>query len=581
MMDNLIAYIISIAASMTWDGFKNAFFKKTDCNPERQLMLALANTMKEFYCYMDFEYDEDIVMENFISAVRKYKDLKWHFRNIIEYTIGQSITDEQFECWVELYAHKASWSERPFIGRDQTLDRIKLKLPINDFCSYGNLDPIINRMIDAFNVSWKQKVINLLSSLGLDLSFAQKPEKCDVILSYFKHLKFDISQFNDVKTFYEYLYHPHFNKVQLVSGTSGAGKTHFVKAYIKKAIRQFPDIPIPCFVNISSLQSLQTDILESLHQFIEIDCKTLEEYYCLLDALSIKITFVIENINVLLNDDWVKVVDAIKEFTRYDSFNFIITINEYEYYEVEKDPVFLERYCIETLEMSFFKYCLSIDEFNVRQNVIGKILRTEFEIKSDFKFRLTTPQEAIYYGECIRGEREVSPPSSYYEYIVKIVQWKEKQVDLVLLNRILKDIIEQKSSVVKTERNVTTLRHAQLLTPEKHSLFASIPVYHLRIYPYWAAKIVGYDTDGLLNYSDDLKEWLVSCYIFYKYHEDESGIDNLDLFFENLTEKGFLDYAVFCAPKADIRYMKELYRFLVSTDISNPRLCYAVLRNYR
>ena len=575
---NLLSYILSLAASMTWDGLKIVFRRKLDHSPETQAMFAVASTMESFYQYMNFEYSEELVMDGFISGVREYKDLKWRLRDVIEYAIGQPITDEQFAWWVETYRKNTSWNEKPFIDRDQTLSRLKHKFSMTNVHSVGDTGGIIGRTIDAFNFSWKQEVIELLRPLNLDLSFAMKPEKCDVILSFFRGLEIDSEQLEDENLLYEYLNHPHFNKVQLVSGTSGAGKTHFVNDYEQEALRRFGDIPIPCHVNTISLQSLRTDIMDSLYSLIEIKYDSLDDYVSLLNALSMKIAFVIENINVLLNDDWDTVVSVVEDIVKYDTFKFIITINEYEYYQLEKEPIFLERYCIENLDSSFFKYCLSIDDFNKRKDIVGAILKTEFDVESEFSAGLTTPQEAIYYGECVREEKDVSPPSSYYGYIEKITRWKEGKVNSVLLEKILMEVVEQKSSVVKTQQDVTSFRHAQLMTlEEKSSIFETAPVYHLRIYPYWAAKIVGFDNDGLLEYSDDLKEWIVSCYIFYRYQYG-IGIDDLQVFFSDLREKGLLEYAVFCAHKADTGFIRGLNSFLLSIEIDNTRLCYAVLR---
>ena len=574
----LMAFIINLASSVTWDGIKKTFSKVPANNPERQAMLAVVATMENFYQYMGFEYDEDIVMDSFLEAVRQYQDMIWHLRNVIEYTINQDITDEQFEYWVDVYKKKSLSNEKPFVERDQTIARIKYKLHPDDICSYGNLDTVIDWINNAFNSSWKQDVIDLLEPLNLDLSFARKPEKYDVILSFFRELTIDLDQLEDEKALYRYLDHPHFNKVQLVCGTSGSGKTHFVEEYTRIALRQFGKVPIPCKVHSVSLHTLQFDIIESLHQFLEVECNSLENYNLLLDALSIQIVFVIENINELLNDDWEKVVNIIKDYTRFETFKFIITINEYEYYQVEEDNVFLERYCIENDQSRIFNNCLSINEFNLCQDVVGKILLSEYKTESECSSGLTTPQEAIYYGECVRDEKDVSPPSSYYEYIVKITQWKEKQVRSAPLNQILRDVLEQKSSIVRTGQDVTLFRHAQLITPEKQSIFDTVPTYHLRVYPYWAAKIVGSNEEDLLDYSDDLKEWLIACYIFYRYQGIGIAIGNLQSFFNHLHSKGFLVNAIFCAYKADIGYIRGLYHYLFSIEIDSPQLCYAVLR---
>ena len=136
---------------------------------------------------------------------------------------------------------------------------------------------------------------------------------------------------DDEKYFFDHINEPHFNKVQLICGTSGSGKTHFIDEFTRRSLRLFGDGPIPCIVRTTSLEELRLNIMNSLSQFLEIDYEKLDDYNSLLEALSIRIVFVIENISNLLDGDWEKVVEVIKDITRFDSFRFLITINEYEY----------------------------------------------------------------------------------------------------------------------------------------------------------------------------------------------------------------------------------------------------------
>ncbi len=579
MDPNFLAFLISLGAGATWDGLKKLLSKKNFDDQKRQLMMAIVSTMRDFYLQMNFEYEERIVMDCFLSAIHEYKDLKWHFRDVIEYIIGYGIDDEQFQIWVDIYAQYAPWEEKPFVRRNDTLTRIKNKLCIKDEHSYGDYFTIINNVCGAFNYSWKQEVIEKLSPLDIDLSIFNRPERYDVLLSYCNNLDIEDDQLENVKSIQDLLEHPHFNKVLLVCGKSGSGKSHFIKTYTREAHEGFGHIPVPCYVHLKSVETIFSDIIESLHSFLQIKCASLEEYSYLLDALSIRICFVIEDIDIFLNDNWDDVVFAIVDSVRFDSYTFIISINEYEYYQLEKDQSFLEKYCVKIFEQSFFGNCFSIDEFNNSQNVIRKILVEEYGVSYEFGNELSTPQEAIYYGMCAREEREVAPPSSYYDFIERITRWKEKQVASAQLMPILNAIIKQKSSVIQIDSDVLPFRKAQLLTQEtQQSVYSIMPAYHLRIYPYWATKIIVIDSEGILSYSEDLREWLVSSFIFYRYQEEKDKKIDLGHFFKELQERGILEYAVFCAYKADVHYKRALCRFLLNIEIDKPRLCYAILR---
>ena len=579
MNPNFIAYLISLGASITWDILKKILSTKDADDSNRKMMMAVASTMREFYIQMDFEYDEFIVMNSFLSAIHDYKDLKWHLRDVIECTVGQGLEDDQFQLWVDIYSRYVPWTDKPFVVRNQTLTRIKNTLCVEDECSYGNFIPIIKSVCCAFNTSWKQEIIDILPHSDIDFSFVQGPEKYDVLLSYFRSIDIEYDQLENVRTLQDLLEHPHFNKVLLVCGTSGAGKTHFINEYIRVACDRLDSIPVPCHVHLNSVKNISSDILDSLRSFLGVECASLKEYSYLLDALSINICFVIEDIEAFLNDNWDDVVFTIEDTVRFDTYTFIISINEYEYYQLENDQEFLERYCIKVLDQSFFGNCFSVNEFNASQNVIGQLLEKEYDVISEFENELSTPQEAIYYGECVRDENEISPPSSYYEYIEKITQWKEKLVDFNQLKPILNAIVDQKSNIIQTNCDVSSFRKAQLLTKENmQSIFSFMQAYHLRIYPYWATKIIGMDPEGILSYSKDLREWLVSCYIFYRYQEIGVEIDDLDYFFKDLHRKNILEYAAFCAYRADVRFKRELCNYLLSIEIDTPRLCYAVLR---
>lgn len=577
-MEVFISLLMGMGPNVTWDALKYLLSNRDENSLERQFVQAIKSTMKEFYEIKRFEYDENIVMEQFLESFYEHRyNLKYELRNVVEYVVDQSLKDDDFVKWVDIYKRKFPIAEYVFTDREQLLTRMDLKVDTKVQKNYGEWDKIIDRIITLFDSSWKENVLSILRKFHFDLSYAEKDENNDLLIKYFNKLNIEWERLDEreKKNLHEYLEHPHFNRVQIVSGISGSGKTHFVERYISRTMEKGGGIP--CYVCMRNADQLYTDIMKTLSRFMEVEYDSLNEYALLLNALNVKIVFIIENINVALDNDWSVVVDQIKEITRFENFKFLITINEYEYYQIEKEVEFLYRYCIETEGQSCFSNCLSIDAENIKQNVVGDILKNEYG--TDVVPVLATPQEAIYYGECVQDEVNPAPPSSYYEYIKKITLWKESQVGKFCISGLLDEIVYQKNSVVKTELDVEPLRHAQLLTyeGESYSIFNTMPSYHLRIFPYWAAKIVSHNSDNLFDYTEELREWLISCYIFYRY-ENEVEQDNLNEFFINIKNKGLLDNAVFCAYRSDLNFIRGIKNFLLRIDIDQPRLCYAVLR---
>lgn len=587
MDPNLISFLLSLGASISWDGIKLLLSKINRSSKEYQSISSITNTMKQFHEINSYKYDEDAVMTAFIESTKTYKDWIWTFRDVIESAIGKELSDEEFRNWIDIYEKNLQIPiKRPFTDRNSLKEKIRLELD-DDIHSHGKFYDIIYKIIDKFNSSWKQDIINIFEKYNISTPFAKGNQSCNLILKsikeIFNNLDIDKISDDDYKLLSDYIENPNYNRVLLISGTSGCGKTHFLTLYKKSArtlLERNIAVAIPCHISIRSIHTIQDDLINALYILLNVKCNTLEEYCNLLDVINIKIAFVIENVNSLINNkviSWSEIVSVIEDVTRFDHYKFIITINEYEYFQIEKDITFLNRYCIENLESLIFKRCINIDEINKEKKIVDIILNEDYSVDSEFQPGISTPLEAIYYGECAKGQHLSAPPSCYYEYIEKITQWKDEEIGLQNIEKILDSIISQKNSIVKTNEDVIPFRNAQLLTLEsKKSMFDLQPTYHLRIYPYWAAKIIGYNEFNILSYSDDLKEWLIPCYIFYHYIDHPN--EELHSFFDGLNNVGLLDYAVFCAHKASYQFIHDLKSYLLSIEINTPRLCYAILR---
>ena len=71
MDSNLLSFLLSFGASVSWDGVKGIKWllsKKPDDSPEKQCMNAIRSTMKEYFEHYGYEFDEDSVMQNFLDG---------------------------------------------------------------------------------------------------------------------------------------------------------------------------------------------------------------------------------------------------------------------------------------------------------------------------------------------------------------------------------------------------------------------------------------------------------------------------------------------------------------------------------
>ena len=617
-------------------------------SPQERTIRALYVTLKRFYESMEYEYQEEIIFQVFLEQQKKFtgNNMKWCFRNIIEHTCGQTLTDGQYKNFVTIFNEECrnyQFADKDllkdsFEDRESALRRIIEKY--ENFCEdcknddYGDYRGIITNAIDSFNYSWKEQLIEEFEKLCYSyqygfqaqtaLEFVKTNEDCDAIRKTFfelyRYVDWDHSDegYYNRRELEQALNHLRYNKVWMITGTSGSGKTHLIRNYSKIASEQLKredriinenNTTIPCFIDISHL--LDDDvIIVAIKNLFEIECPSIDDYCGMLDAMRIKLCFVLENISCIIStsDEWQKYEQVIQFYCKYDQFCFAITINEYDYYLLSSAVQFQDRYCIPVDQRSVFHNCLSIDEENCSQNIIQAILKQGFNINvpyDNYQTSITTPKEAFYYGECIKDESESTLPQTYYDYFYYITKWK----DDALAGRINKTSIEYiiskvtnlrsctfdiimgnpvKATEIKELQNLQLISFRERIPGSLFSLDQDQNTYDLRFYPYWAVKIIGFlggslSLVTLLYYPDEIKEWLISSYIFSNSENNYWNIqekDDQNQFFEGLRENGLLSYALFCAHKSSVDFIKALYRYLVSSNhkVDNPKLCFAFLR---
>ena len=637
--NDVTSFIISVLAGMTWDLIKHLLKKEDDDNPVKQTYLALSSAMEKFYRINRLEYLEQTVMPELLNNIQEYPNIKWYLRDIIEDTIDLCLTDDQFSNWIDLYLEECrnypfaekDLFEGVFVNKERFLKRIENSL--SDYCEetcnhFGDFSATIEKVNQRFEQSWKTQLLTIAEELNYRtkyqpfvksiLEFALGDENCDAIintlcelLSYTeKNYKLPDYNYYRQQKFEYLLKNPHFNKVWLICGTSGSGKTHLLHEYSKNALFQLNNtihdnsiVSIPCIIHPIN-DDLHNQIIKSLQHLFgeELSFNEIKE---VINTLGIRISIILENISILMTspDDFIPIKEEIEELSKYDQFRFIMTINEYDYYLIAPYTQFLERYCI-VEESSISHNCFSIDEENKVQKIIEQILDSYGIIfpYDDFKAGINTPQEALFYGESAQDEKEALPPSTYYSFVENIVRWKDaplrRRVTSKALRTVIEGLINNHSLTIQDgiaeDTVIKALKDAQLISYQStqrgsiYSLESEKNIYQIRIYPYWAAKIIStlginIIPSSLFQYPSEIIEWLISNYIFYNDRDlswDTVSDSDLNVFFNYLWDNHLLEYALFCAQKSDKVFAKALYSFIIGDcrTITNSKLCYAIIR---
>lgn len=664
---NVQSFFISAGASMAWDGAKGIGKivgkiiprKKSMDTLSSQAISALQETMEVFYNHMQFEYNAEIVSSVFYEEYCNQKGMAKEFglRVILESTFGLAITDEEYKLWISMYLDTASKynilisrllmyesvEKGTYTERDLAFERLLAKLQkytnveyIED--EFGNrLESIFEQINDLFSCSWKDEMLQIVSKISCPatnrgtvdrkLKFIRSNEDCDEVFEQIKALLdlydyrtcgYDvISRINDL------MRRPHYNKVLLVTGTTGSGKTYFANRYMKYCVSNFsvPDhTVIPLSINIDEIRNMPISlyILNCLSNVSGRSLSSLDIAADFVNGMEAHICFVIENIHTLLTDNARRseLFDGIKAFSKYDCFCWLLTIDEYEYYCLNDESHFFGRYCIskfsilktEEQQDSLFEYALSINALNTENKLIESILRNRYHISTNDSVLnivsgITTPREAEIYGQCVGDNTILAFPASYKDFIDTIVAWKAQEIAkynaqsvLIIVTSIIDYVIDNHDCTIKgyevDDTNIRILRNVQLLSPtitvnnNTFSVAQAFQVLSLRLQllPYWASKMVGTRmiADGtqsiqILGYPEELQQWLIPCFIFCN---NEEGKD-IDYIFPHLRDEQILEYALFCARRDENsrKFGKSLFEYLIDNldYIDNAKRSYALL----
>lgn len=664
---NVQSFFISVGAGMAWDAAKGIGKitgkiiprKKSVDTLSSQAVLALQETMESFYNHMQFEYNAEIVSRAFYEEYCNQKGLanEYGLRAILESTFGLAITDEEYKLWISMYLDNASKynllirrllmyesvEKETYTEHDLAFERLMAKLQkyINiEYTSdeFGNrLEAIFEQINVSFSNSWKEEILKVVSKLSCSpanrgivdrkLKFIRSNEDCDEVFEQIKSLldfyDYRTCGYDVISRINELMRRPRYNKVLIVTGTTGSGKTYFANRYIKYCISNF-DIPnqtvMPLLIDIDGIMNVSSSlyILKCLSDISGRSFSSIDTAADFVTGMEVNICFVIENIHTLLADNTRRseFFECIKVFSKYACFSWLLTIDEYEYYCLNDESHFLGRYCISKVSIlnteeqqdSLFEYALSINALNTENNLVESILRERYHISIDSNVLnivggITTPREADIYGQCAGDNNILAFPSSYRSYIDTIVSWKAQDISkcrdqsiLSTVTSIIDYVIDKHDCILRgyeiNDANIRVLRNVQLLSPtvsvnnSTYSVNQAFQVLSLRLQlmPYWAAKMVGTrmivdETKKIqiLGYPEELQQWLIPCFIFCNIEEGRQ----IDYIFPYLRDEHILEYAMFCARRDEDsrQFGKSLFEYIMANldYIDNAKRSYALL----
>lgn len=657
--------LVGCAVNASWDGIKKivSHFKKDSV--ESQVWTLLSDTMAQFYQQIfekfekEWEFNEEIVVASFLEQFTLHKNSidKKSLRCIVEQTIYGDVnilTDREYQLWVSIFADNCSKypqlyemykiqkdiSDNIFTERNFMIQRVVAKLDIfvgNENHTNKLFESVITNLNRLFNSSWKNEILDMITKLSYNnfnkdkitnkMDFIDGNEDCELVLSALQSL-FNLHNLTKspsklVKRLKNFFRDPHFNKVFIVTGTAGAGKSFFIKDYIVSAISAIEKNNIsilPCIVDISRIncfRNFDDFVIAELSSFTGKKLTTIDEASVFFRDLPAKVCFVIDNLNsqILKKEDWDKLIQGIKIFSKFEQFRWMISIDEYEYYYLEWDNSFLSKYCITQTDMqlkenqtsTIFCNAFSIDQYNKDRRIVEWILKSQYGMAvQQFPLGITTPKEAHYFGEAAPKGEMIGIPSTYYDYIDKIVGWKNtalryqnsngiendlrKIIDFIITNHIC-----ELDGLDLSTIDLIPFRKVQLVNPlfiKSTSMFdldqgVIKTSYKINIFPFWAAKMIKMidirdlqKVGDLVSFPKELTEWLIPCAIFFYFESYTKNGDELFDFFSTLNKQHVLDYALFCANKASIVFSKKLFEYLVENMkcyIQGAKECYSVL----
>jgi hypothetical protein len=326
-----------------------------------------------------------------------------------------------------------------------------------------------------FEIStWKSKIIEHISNISRDFSRKRfLKEKIDELIKIYqidlsyeefkiamrKKIEWILGELPKDKTtkdiisslFHLYvLLDKRYNKVLILTGESGSGKTHLLKtmlsSYQIEEGLDYCSIRIPIDIYNIKKNGFEEAIKSSLNYFLNTnfsDVTNMNDFITELEkeGFNFRVIFIIDNLQTLFKSnekDYIDLKQTIAIYTKYDWISWCLAINEFDQYLIMDNSDFLKKYKYYNHSESNPDLFVNMSQINNENKVCYKILNMYHidtkEIEqfprniSNIKMLLNNPLIAHVYSNTVNENEKELLNVGYFNFIKSYSGIKKTQM---------------------------------------------------------------------------------------------------------------------------------------------------------
>ncbi|WP_406866999.1 trypsin-like serine protease (plasmid) [Priestia megaterium] len=247
-----------------------------------------------------------------------------------------------------------------------------------------------------------------------------------------------------------------YNKVLMLTGESGSGKTHLLKTIlssnkIQKGLGNY-SIRIPINVNDIEEKGFEEELISRLNHFLATnfsDITDINEFITNHEKKGIKfrVIFIIDNLHILFNSNakiYNDIKKTIKSYTKNDWISWCISINELDQYLIMDNSNFLKEYCFSnTSENDALNLFVNMSSVNNKNGVCYKILNnhgiganiidelpdnTDINIINNIKMLMQNPLICHVYVKTVSNHEKEFYNICYFDFIKRYSEVKKTEM---------------------------------------------------------------------------------------------------------------------------------------------------------
>ncbi|MGN7232843.1 trypsin-like peptidase domain-containing protein [Priestia megaterium] len=299
----------------------------------------------------------------------------------------------------------------------------------------------------------KERVEELHDVCELDLSYEEFEDtmrgKNDWILREIP----DNKTYKDIRPLLFQLYsllNKRYNKVLILTGESGSGKTHLLRTILSSSKIEkgldYCSIRIPVNSNDIKKKGFEEAIKSSLNHFLNTNFNNVSDinkFIIKLESQGFNFTviFIIDDLQTLCNSsakNYIDLKQTIMTYTKYDWISWCIAINEFDQYLIMDNSNFLNDYCYLNDSEKDANLFVSMSRINNENKVCYKILNKHgIDTKaieqfpkniSNIEMLLSNPLISYVYAHTVSENEKELLNIGYFNFIKRYSDIKKTQM---------------------------------------------------------------------------------------------------------------------------------------------------------